>query len=79
MSALEVGQAPGGVQQAGWVLPPHLSGRLSVALAVFTLFLALELLQRWSVLRPVRRLTPACDVTPERALGCSQPTHALHN
>ena len=33
-----------------WVRTPS----LPVALAVFALFLALELLQRWSVLRPVR-------------------------
>ena len=35
-----------------WVRTPS----LPVALAVFALFLALELLQRWSVLRPVRAL-----------------------
>ena len=47
---------------------------LSLALAVFGLYVLLELLQRWVVLRPVRHSKPAapCD----EATRTSQPTHA---
>ena len=47
---------------------------LSLALAVFGLYVLLELLQRWVVLRPVRlqsRATPRDEAT-----RTSQPTHA---
>ena len=59
MSPNRAGEASSSDSRGGSVWTPS----LPVALAVFALFLALELLQRWSVLRPVR----VCGLSSRRS------------
>ncbi len=54
-----------GTSAAGKPLLPPTLPSLPLALLVFALFCALELLQRWSVLRPVRaRRAQPCAAPP---------------